>query len=85
VHLNRKEDIPRNVAGIVLGILGIAMLVYDSTEDWDTIWATAAGIKFILVAIVFLLWGPLKRLDEKSDRQSTIINQPSGESDSSER
>jgi len=63
----KKEDIPRNVAGIVLGILGIAMLVYDSTQDWDTIWATAAGIKFILVAVIFLLWGPLKRLDARAE------------------
>jgi protein-S-isoprenylcysteine O-methyltransferase Ste14 len=60
-----REDIPRNLAGILLAVLGICMLVYDSTQDWDTIWATAAGIKLILVAIIFLLWGPLKRLDAR--------------------
>jgi hypothetical protein len=61
----QKEDIPRTVAGAALGIAGIGLLVYDSTQGWDTIWATAAGIKFIVVAVVFLIWGPLKRLDAK--------------------
>jgi hypothetical protein len=56
---------PRNVAGVILGAIGIGMLVYDSMHDWDTIWATAAGIKLILVAIVFLIWGPLRRLDQR--------------------
>jgi protein-S-isoprenylcysteine O-methyltransferase Ste14 len=64
------DDMPRNAVGIVLMVLGIAMLVYDSTQDWDTIWATAAGIKFIVVAIIFLIWGPLKRLDARSSHKS---------------
>jgi hypothetical protein len=60
-----KDDMPRTAIGSVLMVLGIAMLVYDSTQEWDTIWATAAGIKFIMVGVIFLIWGPLKRLDER--------------------
>jgi hypothetical protein len=61
---------PRNAAGTVFMVLGVAMLIYDHTQDWDTIWATAAGIKLILVAVIFLIWGPLKRLDARSSHKS---------------
>ena len=46
-------------------VLGVAMLVYDSFHEWDTIWATAIGIKLIVVAVIFLIWDPLRRLDER--------------------
>jgi protein-S-isoprenylcysteine O-methyltransferase Ste14 len=64
--MQQAEDMPRRAAGTVLMVLGVAMLAYDSTQDWDTIWATAIGIKLIVVAIIFLAWGPLRRLDERS-------------------
>jgi protein-S-isoprenylcysteine O-methyltransferase Ste14 len=60
-----KDDMPRNAAGTVLMVLGIAMLIYDHTQGWDTIWATAIGIKLIVVAVIFLVWGPLRRLDQR--------------------
>jgi hypothetical protein len=46
-------------------VLGLAMLIWDHFHDWDTIWATAIGIKLIVVAVVFLIWDPLRRLDER--------------------
>jgi hypothetical protein len=61
----QADDMPRKATGIVLMVLGVAMLIYDHTKDWDTIWATAIGIKLIVVAIIFLVWGPLKRLDQR--------------------
>lgn len=64
----QTDDMPRNAAGTVLMVLGVAMLIYDHTQDWDTIWATAIGIKLIVVAIVFLVWGPLKRLDQRKSQ-----------------
>ena len=64
----QKDDMPRNATGTMLLVLGVAMLVYDHTQDWDTIWATAIGIKLIVVAIIFLIWGPLKRLDQRKSQ-----------------
>ncbi len=54
----------RPVMGTIFLVLGVAMLIYDSFHEWDTIWATAIGLKLIVVAIIFLVWDPLRRLDE---------------------
>jgi len=64
-----KDDMPRNTIGVVLVVLGAALLAYDSTQGWDTIWATAIGLKCFAVAIIFLVWGPLKRLDARRSRK----------------
>ena len=60
-----KPEMNRPVMGLAFLALGIAMLVWDHFHDWDTIWATAIGLKLIVVAIIFLVWDPLRRLDER--------------------
>lgn len=60
-----KPEMNRPLMGTVFLVLGVAMLIYDGFHDWDTIWATAIGIKLIVVAIIFLVWDPLRRLDER--------------------
>ena len=59
----------RPLMGTIFMVLGIAMLIYDSRHEWDTIWATAIGIKLVLVAIILLLWDPLRRLNEKQKQK----------------
>ena len=61
----------RPLMGTIFMLLGIAMLICDSRHDWDTIWATAIGIKLILVAIILLLWDPLKRLNARQKRDES--------------
>ncbi|MEO5936113.1 MAG: hypothetical protein ABIP81_02775 [Terriglobales bacterium] len=63
-EMNRPE-MNRPMMGTVFMVLGVGMLIYDSFHEWDTIWATAIGIKLIVVAIIFLIWEPLRRLDER--------------------
>lgn len=55
----------RPLMGAGFLVLGVGMLVWDHFHDWDTIWATAIGLKLILVAVIFLIWDPLRRLDER--------------------
>ena len=57
--------------GTIFMLLGIAMLIYDSRHDWDTIWATAVGIKLIIIATILLLWDPLKRLNARQKRDES--------------
>ena len=64
-----KPEMNRPLMGMGFLVLGIAMLVYDGFHEWDTIWATAVGIKLIVVAVIFLVWDPLKRLDEAQRRK----------------
>lgn len=58
-------EMNRPVMGTWFLITGIALLVYDGLNDWDTIWATAVGLKLLVVAVIFLVWEPLRRLDER--------------------
>jgi len=60
-----KPDMNRPLMGSIFMVVGVAMLIYDGFHEWDTIWATAIGIKLIVVAIIFLIWDPLRRLDER--------------------
>lgn len=63
-----KPEMNRSMIGTIFMVLGVAMLIYDSFNEWDTIWATAIGLKLIVVAIIFLIWDPLRRLDERQRR-----------------
>lgn len=60
-----STEMNRPVMGTWFLISGIALLVYDGFNDWDTIWATAVGLKLLVVAVIFLVWEPLRRLDER--------------------
>jgi hypothetical protein len=65
----KKIAMNRPRMGTIFMVLGTTLLIYDSRHEWDTIWATAIGIKLILVAIILLLWDPLKRLNARSDER----------------
>jgi hypothetical protein len=72
-EMNRPE-FNRPMMGTVFMALGVAMLIYDSFHEWDTIWATAIGLKLIVVAIIFLAWDPLRRLNEAQRRKHEAEN-----------
>lgn len=76
VGVMAKPEMNRPVMGAIFMVLGIGMLIYDSFHEWDTIWATAIGIKLIVVAIIFLIWDPLRRLDERQRRKREAAAAP---------
>ncbi len=69
-----KPEMNRPLMGTMFLVLGVAMLIYDSLNEWDTIWATAIGLKLIVVAIIFLVWDPLLRLNEAQRRKHEAGN-----------
>lgn len=71
-----KPEMNRPVMGTAFLVLGVGMLVYDSFHEWDTIWATAIGLKLIVVAVIFLVWDPLRRLDERERQKREAAGQP---------